>query len=248
MEFEAQQSDVRGEYSHALAQACQRFVGSLLVLEPDAFVNGVTRLTADSPRPENRAETVLAWASLRDVVTRGANEHHAWFHKRLHSAPCDFCVAPLRASDSFEADRACSIVRDWATQFVWAFDAQHQWPSAIRAAYAMRSHPTRGWYVDELCDAIGASRATLERSFNRIYRTTVQRYGLRLRIRTVAERVRAGDECIEATILEAGFRSLKDAYRPLRFLTGLTFADVRRLADTEFTALMDGPLALPVPD
>ncbi len=247
MEFETQQSDVRGEYSHALAEACQRFVGSLLVLEPDAFVNGVTRLTAGSPRPGNRAEAVLAWTSLRDVVTRGANQHHAWFHTRLQNTPCGFCVAPLRASDSFEADRACSIVRDWATQFVWAFDTQHQWPWAIRAAFAMRSDPLRTWYVDELSDAIGTSRATLERSFNRIYRTTVQRYRFRLRIRAVVEHVRDSDECIEATIREAGFRSLKDAYGPFRRLTGLTFADLRRLADTEFAALMNGPLALPLP-
>jgi methylphosphotriester-DNA--protein-cysteine methyltransferase len=112
----------------------------------------------------------------------------------------------------------------------------------------MRSHPTRAWYVDELCDAIGASRATLERSFNRIYRTSVQRYSLGLRIRTVAERVRRSEECIEAAILEAGFRSLKDAYRPFRFLTGLTFADLRRMGDTEFAAVMDGPLALPIPE
>jgi len=186
--------------------------------------------------------------SLKDVVSRGANEHHAWFHKRLQNTPCDFCVVPLRAPDSFEFDRPCAIVRDWATEFVWSFDARHRWPSAIRAAYAMRSHPTRGWYVDELCDTIGASRATLERSFNRIYRTTVQRYGLRLRIRTLAQRVRGGDDYIEATILQAGFRSLKDAYRPLRLLTGLTFADLRRVGDCEFAALMDGPLALPVPD
>src|SRR5262249_15626587 len=180
MEFKAQQCDVRSEYSHALAEACQRFVGSLLVLEPDAFVGGVTRLTADSPRPENRAEAVLSWASLREVVTRGAHEHHVWFHRRLQNTPCDFCVAPLRAPDSFGADRTCSIVRDWAIEFVWAFDARHQWPPAIRAAYAMRSDPMRGWYVDELSAAIGTSRATLERSFSRIYRTTVQGYGMRV--------------------------------------------------------------------
>src|SRR5262249_10545961 len=139
-------------------------------------------------------------------------------------------------------------VRDWAIEFVWAFDARHQWPPAIRAAYAMRSDPMRGWYVDEISEAIGTSRATLERSFSRIYRTTVQGYGMRVRIRTLAERVRGGDECIGATIFEARFRSLKDAYRPFRFLTGLTFVDLRRLADAEFAALMNGPLALPIPD
>jgi hypothetical protein len=67
-----------------------------------------------------------------------------------------------------------------------------------------------------------------------------------LRLRAVARSIRADAGCLEGLILETGCRSNKGVYGPLRRLTGLTLADVRRLSDTEFRSLMHGPLALPI--
>jgi hypothetical protein len=48
-------------------------------------------------------------------------------------------------------------------------------------------------------------------------------------------------------ILDLGYHSAKDVYVPFRRMTGLTVATVRQLSESQFAALIDGPLALPVP-
>src|SRR5262249_38743455 len=158
----------------ALAEACQRFVGSVLILEPFALVSGVAVLIGEAPVPESAAEAIMAWQSLRDVVVRGSLFHHTWFHDRLNNAPCGFPPEPMPSPDSFAADKPFDGLRDWATTYARAFDSQHLWPAAVRAARLLQANRSRDWYVQDLAEAVNASPATLERSFMRVYGMTAQ--------------------------------------------------------------------------
>src|SRR5690242_17587042 len=60
MADQAQQFTVRADYAHALISACQRFLSSVLVLDPRAFLDAVNGLTAEAPLAQSRAEAVLA--------------------------------------------------------------------------------------------------------------------------------------------------------------------------------------------
>jgi methylphosphotriester-DNA--protein-cysteine methyltransferase len=76
---------------------------------------------------------------------------------------------------------------------------------------------------------------------------SVQQYQSLVRLRTLASRLREDESAIEGVIVDLGYRSSKDVYVPFRRMTGLTVAMVRQLTDAQFAALIDGPLALPVP-
>jgi AraC-like DNA-binding protein len=242
---QAQPFEVRGEYPHLLISACQRFLASVLLLEPDAFVGGVNKLTAETPRPESTAEAVMAWFILQDAVVRGAENRHAWFHQRIHEVGCPFrprfVTAPLTSAPT----RIASVLRDFASDYTRGFDAVHAWPPAIRAAAVLRANPHRPCHCGDVAKAVYVSAATLTRSFGKVFGVTLLQYHARVRLRSVVEQIRATGTSIEGILVEHGFRSPKDAYRLFRRLTGTTLSSVRRLSDVEYAALIDGTLALP---
>jgi AraC-like DNA-binding protein len=246
MTVETQSYGVRAQFSHIVAEACQRFAGAVLIAEPLAFVTAMTQLVADLPRPENPLEALLMWTSSREVTARGAQAHHAWFHDHLARTPCGFRPPPLPSPDTFVIEKTFLLLNDWAAAYARAFDALHEWPAAVRAARVLQANHACDWYVEDLARTVNVSLATLERSFSRTYGVTARQYHSLLRLRAVAQSTRASAGCIEGMILEAGCRSHKAVYGPFRRLTGLTPADVRRLSDNEFCSLMSGPLALPI--
>jgi AraC-like DNA-binding protein len=246
MTMQAEQYAVRADFAHAVTNACQRFAGALLTIEPDIFVDAVTRLTLDVPGTESPAERVVGWTLLQHAVLLGALAHHTMFHRCFGHAPCKFDTP---RSDSGHAPRQPSfdaLIR-WATDCARAFDAGHAWPPAVRAARLLQKAPASAWYVNDVARAVGVSAATLERSFKKIYGLGVQQYQSLVRLRAVARTLRADASAIEGVILDLGYRSVKDVYVPFRRITGMTPAMVRQLTESQFALLVDGPLALPVP-
>jgi AraC-like DNA-binding protein len=245
MTVETRHYGVRAQFSHVVAEACQRFAGAVLVADPRAVVTATLHLVNDLPRPENPLEALLVWTALKEVTARGAQANHAWFHDRLARTPCGFRPPPLPSPDTFVVESTFLLLEDWAAAYARTFDALHEWPPAVRAARVLQANHACDWYVRDLASSVNVSLATLERSFRRTYGVTARQYHSLLRLRAVAQSTRANAGCIEGAILEAGCRSHKAVYGPLRRLTGLTLADVRRLSDTDFCSLMNGPLALP---
>jgi AraC-like DNA-binding protein len=245
MTAEAQQFAVRTDYPFALISACQRFLSSLLVLEPQAFLGAVRKLTLEAPLAQSPAEGVMAWFALKDTVLRGAECHHEWFHQRLDVSRCVFRPCRLNAPMKFASSNIISAVNDWAIEYVWGFDAVHCWPPAINAAELLRARPQKVYRSDDLAKAVYVSPATLARSFSRIFGVTLARYQALARLRAVVGQLRMTGASVEGILVACGYRSPKDAYRRFRRLTGLTLSDVRRLSDGEYASLIDGALALP---
>src|SRR5258706_2777001 len=52
---------VRSDYVYQLAGACQRFVGSLLVLEPAVLISAARQLLSDTPVAQSPAEALVTW-------------------------------------------------------------------------------------------------------------------------------------------------------------------------------------------
>lgn len=238
---------VRFYFTHQLAEACQRFVGSVLVLHPGAFMSAIRSLLDDAPRPASQAEAILWWTNLQGAATRGAACHHEWFHRTLDPTPCSLPATTVLACEGFAPATAAQALLGWATSFDQTFGNEHAWPPAVKAALLMQMHPTRSWYVTELARAVKVSAPTLERGFSRIYGIPVQRYHSLVRARQAAIAIRKNLACIESLVLEHGYRSAKDLYRPIRRLTGLTLADLRRIDERTFQSLLQGSLAMPLP-
>jgi len=238
---------VRSDYVYQLAGACQRFVGSLLVLEPAVLVSAARQLLSDTPVAQSPAEALVTWHRLTETIVRGAAAHHGWFHRCFDTGTCAFHSEPLPSPDSFARETALPLLSQWADTYARGFESEHSWPAAIKAAGLLRARVSDPWYIDELAKAVGASPATLERSFSRIYGLSAQQYHSRLRLRVAAFAVRAGGRSIDSVALEIGCRSPKDLYRAFRRVTTMTLAGVRRLTDAEFSSLMAGDLELPVP-
>jgi AraC-like DNA-binding protein len=234
------------DYVHRLAGSCQSFVGAVCVAEPDVFQSAVHALTAHLPPAETSANLVFTWALLALVTTRGALTYHAQFH-RCFGGACEFqppSTPPLDASE-------CSVMRQridkWAEVYQVNFDRTHQWPAATTAAAALRRRAPSAWYASDLARTVGASCSTLERGFKAIYRTTPGHYHALVRLRHTVEAVRADSGSLEGMAMEAGWSSVNAFARVFRTMTGTTPSIVRQLGDEDFVALIDGPLALPIP-
>lgn len=247
MSAEAQQFAVRADYLHASAGVCQRFIGFTLVAEPNALICGTRSLTNEAPAAESPAETLLSWSYVRETIGRGASAHHRSFHRYFGPTACHFEVDSLPAAESFAAQPTFAALNAWVDAYSTRFDKAHRWPPAVKAASLLQAHVGRTWYIDELARSVGASRATLERSFKRIYGISALQYYSRRKLRRAATTVRSTTGCIDGVTQEIGCRSAKDAYRAFRQATGMTLAAVRHLTDDEFSALMSGPLEIPIP-
>ena len=234
------------DYVHALAAACQRFVGAISIVEPGAFIRGVRSLTGEVPVADTMARAMVLWTALSGVATRGAGAHHDLFH-RCFGGSCGFRSPWLQSLDTLSAAVLRLRVAQWAEVYAREFDAGHQWPSAVRAAALLRRQPVGVWHASELAHAVGASCSTLERSFELIYETTPRRYSALVRLRHTMEALRNDDGSLEGVILGAGWRRVKDAHRSIRKSTGMTLSGVRKLRDAEFASLLAGSLALPLP-
>ncbi len=238
---------VRSDYVHELAGACQRFVDSTLLLEPEAFTAAARRLTIETPVADSPAEALLTWHWLTGTMARGATTHHRRFHRLFDATDCSFDSDVLPSPNTFARDRVLAALDQWVQTYVRHFDSEHTWPAAVRATSLLQARVQQPWYIEDLARAVGASPATLERSFGRVYGLAAQQYHALLRLRIVATAIRSDGPCIESLILDTGVRSPKDMYRAFRTLTGLTFGAVRHLTEAEFSSLMSGPLDLPIP-
>jgi AraC-like DNA-binding protein len=235
---------VRSDYMYELAGACQRFVGSSLHMEPDAFPDAVRQLTSETPIAKSRAEDVVGWNLLAAAVSRGAAAHHRWFHRCFGGRSCTFHPDALPHVESYDRDRALLSLITWARDHAACFGRAHSWPVAVRAAAVLRSRPGADWPIERLAATVGASKATLERSFRAVYGISPHSYRSLVRMRLTAVSIRDGG-CIEGVLLDLGWRSPKAAYRAFRRAAKMTIADVRRLSDDECSLLLGGPLALP---
>ena len=247
MDAEIEQYVVRVEYAHALAEVRQHFAGALLTLEPDALARALERLIAEMPDPRSRAEVVMGSASLGETIVIGATRHHALFHAWFDDSPCAFRWDDIPSYSTHPAAQFAVSLRGWSSEYVRRFDEQHAWPAAVRAAILLRQSSQRTWYVEELARAVNVSAATLERGFRKVYGVSAQRYQCLARLRSTAQAIRAEQAAVEGVLLDLGWRSMKDAYRPFRRMTGMTIGAIRNVTDSEFGSLIDGVLALPLP-
>jgi AraC-like DNA-binding protein len=247
MEPPSEQLFVRSDYLHAIAGACQRFVGSLFLLEPGSFASSVRRLTSEAPVAESVAERVIGWTLLKETLVSGAISYHTWFHECVGPSGCDFHVHAVDCRLTCGPHAAITVLNGWAEAFTRKFDERHAWPPAIRAAAVLQQDPRKHWYVEALASTVAVSYATLERGFHRTYGVGVHEYLSLLRLRAIAADIRADNSCVEGLILGAGCRSPKDVYRTFRRLTGKTFAEVRGMTDADFASMMERALAVPLP-
>ena len=234
------------DYVHDIARACQRFVGAVGVIEPGAFVAAIGQLTEDLPPPDGAAQSVWMWMTVSAVATRGASAHHHFFHS-LFGGSCRFVWPWLGSVDPLSIEAVNKRLVEWAELYARTFDAAHPWPLAVKAAALIQQHPRGSWYAAQLARDVGTSCSTLERGFKTIYRTTPQRYHRLVRLRRTIEAVRSDAGSVEGVALEIGWPSVKDARRAVRRATALTLSGVRHLSNAEVAALMNGPLALPLP-
>ncbi len=235
------------DYVHSLANACQRFVGSIAILESGAFRAGVTELLADVPATTSEMEALMMWQKLRHATERGASDHHALFHRFFGGSSCLFQTGSLPSAVGFERETIQHAVRRWTESYMARFEGEHMWPVAVRAAAILRACFSKRWEIDEISRAVGASAATLERRFSKVYGVTVGQYLALVRVRAALVVIRAGDTCIESIGLQIGYRSSKDLYRVLRTFGGGTPTTIRRLTEAHFAILLERDFALPIP-
>jgi AraC-like DNA-binding protein len=235
------------EYVHAVANACQRFVGSIAILEPGAFIAGVTELLADVPSATSEMEALMIWEKLRHATERGASDHHALFHRFFGGSPCLFQAGSLPSAVGFERETTQHAVRYWAESYMVRLEGDHAWPVAVKAAVTLRACFGKRWQIDEIGRAVGASAATLERGFSKVYGVTVGQYLALARVRAALLAIRAGDTCIQSIALQIGYRTSKDLYRVLRMFGGGTPTTIRRLNEAQFAILLERDFALPIP-
>lgn len=133
----------------------------------------------------------------------------------------------------------------WASDFLRAFERDHEWPLAARARFVLQQRTGGRLRVAVVARDIGCSTSTLTKAFADAYGMTMTEYLRRLRLRRAIAALRESQSKVAAVARDVGYASTKNFYRALQQCTGLTPGAVRALSDAQVAHLLESTLAEP---
>jgi AraC-like DNA-binding protein len=233
------------------AQICQVLAGRALdwCEPPDATALADAFTAIGSPTVE--LHTLALEGVLVPFASGLARTIHRNFHARFSSpnkAVTQPGLRPIR--DQNGRLLVLESVFRWAREYREEFVMAHNSP-AQRARRLIEVSRGRGSTVDELADAAGVGRRTLERQFRQEIGVSIREYRTRQRLSAAIRQLHGTSECVEAVALGAGWNSKKGFYDALSDLAGRTPGDVRQMSAQEINGLIAelnarGPEALPL--
>jgi AraC-like DNA-binding protein len=236
---------VRQEWLYSLVTASQRLAGATLEADKARFLRAFDGFAEGLPEPASGVEQFVLRQCALSCAIRAGHQFHRAFHARVQPGDCvasPFERLPFIWRDS-GAPRMDVMV--WAADFVDAFEADHEWPAAIRAASILQRRITAPLRVATLAREVGCSASTLTKSFSDGFDVTMSEYLSRLRLRRAIAELREPDSKVAAIAREVGYSSTKNFYRALKQATGLTPTAIRALSEAQLQELTASALAEP---
>lgn len=230
-----------------LAQVCQIVAGRALDWAEPPEPMTLRGAFASVPLSATELEALGMERLLMCFAARLEATIHRAFHRRFGSTSCDWASVLLQPVRDHQGHlRVDESVGRWATAFHAQFSMRHNSP-AQRARRLLDAGHGKDWTVDALARAVGVGRRTLERQFLEETRTSILRYGKRLRLVAAARQIRNGEGSIEGVALDTGWGSKKGMYDAFAEVTTITPFKIQDIGDKAFDDLLaritDAPAA-----
>jgi len=221
------------------AAACQRVIGSLLMVAVPTDPSEFSEEFLVVPRPTSYADAAMAAV----VLLRFLQNLGTVIHRRLH-APGDACLFdPLACMPPIQVDSTnpsrwhpAYVFRQWTQRFVPALRVHHDLVTARIRAEIMRN-PANGSPLATLAREAGISVSVMRRRFVAATGETYLQYRTRLRVILVIALLRQNWKPAAAA-KAAGWKSPKDMYRALVDVAAVSPATVRTMPDDVLNALV----------
>jgi AraC-like DNA-binding protein len=197
---------VRSDWLFSLTAACQRLAGATLEADRGRFLQAFENLARDLPVATSGVERLVLYQSAVWSFVRAGHQFHRDFHARVWPGDCP--VAPTeRVAGIWKGSvEHPPDVRQWAGEFLVAFDRDHQWPVAARAAALLRARCALPLDVPSIARQVGCSKTTLMKAFSDAFAMTMTEYIRRLRIRRSIAGLRDRESKV-AAIARSGMRA-----------------------------------------
>jgi AraC-like DNA-binding protein len=232
------------EWTYRARSACQSFACRTFHADRYEFEEALAWLYEALPTADPRYPQQAA--ALRELLMIGVDRAAAALHRHYHRLVSKRCagsssVETAMAAWADNSDDPRVPLCQWARAYLAAFDATHPWPPAGCAAAILRQRYNDPPTLDELANAVNASRRALSRGFQRLYGMSPGDYLVRVRLRRFIEEMRGGSNATRSA-QAAGYFSYHNLRDALRQRTGLAPSDIRRLTDTEVFDLQHSAL------
>lgn len=230
----------RDAWLASVVGSAQRFSGTLADTDPqDARALADAFATSLEPAPDRLHNMVLG-ALLLDTALHISDCLHRLANAKAACACGTLTRTALRAFLGWRDRDARDAFREWTAEFFQAYQRHHPRTAANRVARLIRQRPEQPWTSATLAILANVPARGLARTFRREYKVGIRTYVHIARVRALLARPSRLDVNIDATALEAGYRSRKDFYRVLRQTLETTPSSLRRLLPDERIALQDG--------
>jgi AraC-like DNA-binding protein len=236
----------RADWTHAVANAQQRFIGRTLTADPYDFERAVRLFCREIPPPPSLHDRERLRTDLFACACRAGLHLHALYHRTVPSRHC--ARSPIEDIGDHWRDHEIDprlLFRRWAVSFVTTFQSAHALPAAVEASAVLRRQFRSAVTVNELARDVGASRSKLIREFRRYFDTTIGEYQLILRLRWALRRVRDPRRDSNRVAIQAGFRSARELENHLRRRTGLGLWQLQVLTEERARTILNSALAAP---
>jgi AraC-like DNA-binding protein len=235
------------EWMLRLNDVCQVFAGQTARVDPDQLRRAFRQFATDLPEPTSQFERLFLHDRVVLCVDRAGRQFHTDFHGLLQPSRCERLPTDGLGSMWPVDSDARQGVRTWVDKYLAAFERDHVWPLALRAASSISARLAQPIDVVRLAKGLGCSRSVLTRSFEAMFGVTMSSYQRRMRLRAGVVALREQHSKVSATAKLVGYRSPKNFYRALDLEAGLTPTAVRLLTPPEVDRLLVTRLREPVP-
>jgi AraC-like DNA-binding protein len=227
-------NEVRADWTHAMTNALQRFVGRTLTADAWDFERAARLLCREIPPPPSLHDREQLRTELFACACRSSLHLHARYHQNIPSQHCG--GSPIEDIVTHWTDRESDprlTFRHWVCRFLAAFQAGHPWPAAIEASAVLRSRFRRRIGIIDLSREVGASRSRLILEFRRYFGVSIGEYQRVLRLRWAIPRLRDPRRDADRVAVRAGFRNAAVLDTHLRAHTGLDIRELRGLSSAQ---------------
>ena len=215
----ADAGSIRPPWAHEIVERCQRSalfrVGELGTRE---MVERFCELARSLPSPQGQADRVFLRDRLAAFAEAGGTYFHSAFHRKYPGSKCQGgALIGLREVWNREcAEDPREVLRQWAVAYEAAFNADHSWPPAVRAAELLRARPDQCLDLTGLAAAVSCSRSVLIRSFRREFGRSVGEFLRELRLSLALDAMEQTNWSVDAIARLVGYCSEASLYRALR--------------------------------
>lgn len=220
---------LRWDWCQRVVAVCQVAAGKVGRGDSADLAQAAEELAIACPSPCTAAERVFLRDRLREFADAGSDHLHRRFHERYGFTCSGAATRLTRAAwgSGDPTDDPRFMLVEWVRVYARAFDDEHAWPPAVKAARVLRKAPLQRLDLDVLARSVNCSRSALTRSFIREFGQSAGQFLTHLRLQRAIDDLATTEWSVEAIARSVGYQTEASLYVAVRRRLGMTPAAIR---------------------